>query len=421
MATRAVMHLDMDAFFVAVERRMDPTLIGRPVVVGGSPRGRGVVASASYEARAYGVHAAMPMGEALRRCPDLVICHGHFGQYVEWSRKVRRVLELAIPVVEQASIDEFYGDLTGTRKLVGDPGPYMQSVLEQIRATTGLPCSAALATNKLVAKVATRWAKPNGYWEVPPGEEARQLAPLSIGALPGIGPVTQGRLERQGIETLHQLANMPAAHLEVLFGKHGPSLAARARGECDAIVEGVAADAKSVGHEITFQTDLTDPERLKALLWELAAKVGYKLRQDRFVARTLTLKLRKGDFTTLTRSKTLPVGTNRDYALARVAEDLFNQVHRAGQPVRLLGIRASGILTWCEQQLLFDASQQAQEQEFYTTLDAIRDRFGFGAITNGKAMQAPGKRLEPVAGNHTDESLFALGSKQAVARVMAEV
>lgn len=421
MATRAIVHLDMDSFFVAVERRQDARLVGRPVVVGGSPRGRGVVASASYEARAYGIHAAMPMAEALRRCPELIICHGHFTEYVKWSRRVRRLLEQVIPVVEQASIDEFYGDLTGTRKLLGDPAPYLQGVLAQIRKETGLPCSAALATNKLVAKVAIRWAKPNGFWEVPPGAEARQFAPLPVSALPGIGPVTASRLERQGIQTLGDLAAMPATHLEVLFGRHGPGLATRARGESDTPVEGSAADAKSVGHEVTFPRDLADPERLKALLWELAAKVGYKLRQDQCVARTLTLKLRKGDFSTLTRSRTLPAGTNRDYALARVAEDLFNQVHRAGQPVRLLGIRASGLLTWCEQQWLFDAQAQAAEQEFYTTLDAIRDRFGFGAITNGKAMQAPGKRLDPAAARPgDDESLFALGSRQAVARMMEQ-
>ncbi|HYE79336.1 MAG TPA: hypothetical protein VEI97_15230, partial [bacterium] len=266
--------------------------------------------------------------------------------------------------------------------------------------------------------VATQWAKPNGLWVVPAGKEAVTFAPLPIGALPGIGPVTQERLERVGIATLGDLAALPEEKLDVLFSRHGMALAARARGEDDAAVV-PGSDAKSVGHETTFPADIADLEALRAVVWELAARVGYKLRQEGLLSRTITLKLRKGDFTTYTRSRTLPAGTAGDYAIARVAEDLLGQVHKPGMPVRLAGVRASGLLTAHEQRLLFEAAQQDRVRAYYATLDAIRDRFGFGAIGSGLTTVArtpQGDSREE--GSAPEGSLFALSSKGSLHRVL---
>lgn len=414
MPSRAIFHLDMDTFFVSVERLLDPALAGKPVVVGGLPGGRGVVASASYEARLYGIRSAMPMSEALRRCRSLVVVRGHGREYVAWSRKVRQILDSQVPVVEQASIDEFYGDLTGTGRSLGSPAATVQRLLARIRQETGLPCSAALGSSKLVAKVAIRWAKPNGFVEVPAGSEAVTFAPLEIAALPGIGPVTGARLERLGVRTLGELAAYPEEELRVLFGRTGPGLGMRARGEDSAAVI-PSWEARSLGHETTFPRDITDAEQLRNTLWELAAQVGFELRQERLAARTLTLRLRTADFSTTTRSRTLPVATNRDYDLARVAEDLFNQHHRPGKPLRLLGVRASNLVLWCEQQLLFEAGQQQQAQAFYEALDAIRDRYGFGAITAARTL-GPQPRTRPTA----DDNLTALGNRQTANRRMSD-
>jgi DNA polymerase-4 len=344
---RLILHVDLDCFFVSVERLQDASLVGRPVLVGGDPQRRGVVASASYEARAFGVHSAMPMSRALRLCPAAVVVHWRHNLYREYSRRVMDILHALTPAVEKLSIDEAYLDVAAlpTDEVSGWQAAVEIAVRTQQRLSEelGLPSSWGVATNKLVAKIASDQGKPEGLVAVPPGEEAEFLAPLPVGELWGVGPVTGARLRRMGAATIGELADLDPNLLERAFGAHGRKLARRSHGvDSRAVV--TQRTRKSVSQENTFSVDVSDSDALVAEIAAQSDRVAQSLRGHSQFARTITLKLRRPDFSTVTRSRTRDVATDDAAVIARVATDLFHQEWRRGEPIRLIGVQASNFI-----------------------------------------------------------------------------
>lgn len=392
---RKILHLDLDAFFCAVEEQFDPALRGKPFAVGGQPDQRGVVASCSYPARAYGIHSAMPMAQAVRLCPDLIIVPNRRGAYSEKSRAVMAILRDLTPLVEPLSIDEAFLDVT---MLPDSAEAIAQRLQGRINHELKLPCSLGVATNKLVAKIANTVGKaraaahnqhrpPNAIQVVPPGEEAAFLAPLPVRELWGVGPKTAERLAALGIRTIGELARWPAADLAARFGKHGADLAQRARGLDTRPVE-TEHEAKSISKETTFSRDVNDGEALRATLRQLADGVGRQVRQAELAGRTITLKLRWTDFTTLTRQTTLDHTTDRDDEIFAAALDLFRRNWSPGRAVRLIGVGISGFAAPHRQLGLWDdPGAIAEQRRLQDTLDDLRERFGDHAITRGSRLR----------------------------------
>ena len=384
---RKILHLDLDAFFCAVEEQRDAHLRGKAFAVGGSPEGRGVVASCSYPARARGVHSAMPMSQALRLCPELIIVSPHREDYVRASRDVMaRVRELT-PLVEQISIDEAFLDVSD----LPDPLERIARKLQaRIREELGLPCSLGGATNKLVAKIANDIGKsragkgnyPNAITIVPPGEEAAFLAPLPVRALWGVGPKTEEKLHALGIHTIGQLANYPEKELGRLFRQHGWDLTRRARGIDNRPVVSEQGRAKSISKETTFVRDVSDARELHKTLKKLAVDVARSLRRKKLLARTIKLKLRLSDFTTLTRQITLATPTDDESAIIDTATTLFDRLWQPGQPVRLIGVGVSNLQEGLVQLSLWDA-QDDRARRIQEAIDALQARFGPHAIHRG--------------------------------------
>ncbi|HUF89195.1 MAG TPA: DNA polymerase IV [Gemmatimonadota bacterium] len=388
MAPRAILHVDLDAFFVAVERLKDPSLAGRPVVVGADPRGgrgRGVVAAASYEARTFGIRSAMPIGEAYRRCPDAAWLRGSPDLYRRAARAVRGVFHRYTPAVEPVSIDEAYLDLTGTERLHGPPRATAERIRRAIAAEVRLPVSMGLATTKAVAKIASDLCKPEGFLEIWPGREAAFLAPLPLDRMPGIGPATRERLWQFNLRTLGDLARLDPQLATGVFGDYGASLAARARGADE---RGVSGDAppKSVSRECTFEEDTADVEFCESMLWYLSERAARDLRSHRLTARTVALKLRYRDFTTVVRSHTLATPTDSERRVAGVARDLFRAAYARRVSVRLLGVGLSNLVVAAPQLDLFAAPRELAWERLIGPLDDLRDRFGFGAVRAGSSI-----------------------------------
>lgn len=377
---RKILHLDLDAFFCAVEEQRDPALKGVAFAVGGQPDQRGVVASCSYAARMYGVHSAMPMSQALRLCPGLLIVRHHFKDYRAASQEVMKRLHDLTPFVQQISIDEAFLDVSGRPEEAELLARRLQAA---IRDELGLPCSLGVATNKLLAKVASNLGKagvkrnepPNAIFVVPPGQEAATLAPLPVRELWGVGPKTAEHLARLGIKTIGDLARWSPADLERRFGKVGADLAQRARGIDDSPVDPESA-TKSVSKETTFARDVTDGLALRRTLRRLAEEVGRRLRKEGLSGTTVKLKLRWADFTTLTRQVTLPHTTHHDSEIVSAALQLFEQTWPEGRPVRLIGVGVSGFGAGGQQLGLFDPPRAQVDQRLEMVLDALRDRFG---------------------------------------------
>jgi len=387
---KTIFHVDMDAFFVSVEELFDPSLRGKAVVVGGRPDARGVVAAASYEARKYGVRSAMPLRTAWRLCPHAIFVEGHPERYREYSEKIYEILCEFSPKVEMASIDEACLDMTGTERLLGPPMKAAHALHESIRRRTGLNCSIGMATSRLVAKVASDQAKPNGILWVLPGREAEFLAPLEVGKIPGIGEVTERRLRELGIRRVGDLARLDEGFLEQHFGRWGLALAGKARGlDAGAWFDqeiGGEAPPKSVSHEHTFEHDLTDAQLLEATVARLASMVARRLREHGLYARTVHLKLRYRDFTTITRSHTMGRATQIDADLVEEARRLFRTHWKQGVPVRLLGVAASGLQRQEGQLDLLDQGRRERWRRALAAADLVRDRFGESAVELGSAM-----------------------------------
>lgn len=377
---KIIFHVDMDAFFVSVEELFDPSLKGKPVIVGGRKNERGVVSAASYAARKFGVHSAMPLRTAAQLCPDGIFLEGHPDRYRDYSHRVHAALEEFSPVVEMASVDEAYLDLTGTARLLGPPLQAAHRLHERMKQATGLNCSIGIATSRLVAKVSSDQAKPNGILWVQPGLEANFLAPLDVGRIPGVGKVTRERLREMGIRKVGDLARLDSAFLERRFGKWGMALAGKAKGSdaggwFDSEI-GSHEDPKSISHEHTFTEDVADPNYLESTLARLAEKVGRRVREQGFYAKTVHLKLRYSDFSTYTRAHTLPQATNIDQEFIQVSRDLFTQTWERGRSIRLIGMGASGFSDSEGQLNLLVGERQQRARRALAAADKMRDRFG---------------------------------------------
>jgi DNA polymerase-4 len=392
-AVASILHVDMDAFFVSVELLERPELRGKPVVVGGRPDQRGVVTAASYEARKYGVHSAMPLRTAGKLCPHAVFLDGHHEKYGEWSDRVATILAQFSPIVEMVSIDEAYLDLAGTERLHGPPLAAADKLLRTITRTTNLPCSAGLATTRLVAKVASDQAKPRGLVWVTPGQEARFLAPLSVGKIPGIGEVTERALRALGIGTVEQLATVSPEKLEKIFGQWGDALYRKARGG-DSYEFVIDAEPKSISHNHTFGEDTNDTEALHALLSHLSQKACKRLREAGLATRTLTLTIRYAGFDTHTRAKTLSEPTRLDADIFQVFQRLFAKHRDLKRKIRLLGVSLGGLTHGGEQLDLLEADRRERLERLTRATDKLRDRFGFGKLQFGGSLRADGSENE---------------------------
>lgn len=393
MTTRTVIHLDLDMFFCAVEEQRDPTLKGTPFAVGGSPAGRGVVASASYAARAFGVRSAMPMAHAVRLCPELTVVRPNFPAYRAASQQVMERLHTLTDLVEQISIDEAFLDVSA----LGESGEQVAQRLQaQIRAELGLSCSVGVATNKLVAKIATDVGKgmarngaiPSAICVVPPGEEAIFLGPLPTSALWGVGPKTADKLAGMGILTIGDIAGWPVEDLARRFGQHGEDLARRARGIDDRPIVTERA-AKSISQETTFAHDVRDRDRLEQTLRVQAVEVAAKLQRKELMGTSVKLKIRWPDFTTPTRQLTLPQPTDEAEVISEAALRLFNQTWPERQPVRLIGVGVGGLGTPPRQLSLWDApspEEQARAARLRAALAAVQARFGAGVVRRGSEL-----------------------------------
>ncbi len=378
-------HLDMDAFFVSVEELFDPALKGKPVVVGGQRDERGVVAAASYEARKFGVHSAMPLRTAAKLCPHAVFVDGHPRRYQEVSAKVYAVLQRFTPVVEMASIDEAYLDMTGTERLHGPALRAAHALHAAIKQQTQLNCSIGIAASRLVAKVASEQAKPNGILQVLPGGETEFLAPLDVRKIPGIGKVTERELHALGIYKVADLARLEERFLDERFGKWGLAMAGKARGQ-DAggwFDTEIGADSgpKSISHEHTFNHDTANTDALESTLARLCELVGRRLREHGLHARTLQLKLRYADFTTITRAHTLTTATQLDTEIYQQLRMLFRKNWVPGEAVRLLGVHASSFEAGAGQLGLIEGNEHQRWQQALSAADRLRDRFGESAVS----------------------------------------
>jgi len=384
--SRAIVHVDMDAFYASVEQRDRPELRGRPVIVGADPRGRGVVSAASYEARVYGVRSAMPISRAHRLCPHGVYLPVDMAKYARVSREIMAVLGDFSPLVEPVSVDEAFVDLTGTQTLWGPPDMAVRRIKSRIREETGLTASAGLAANKFVAKVASDLEKPDGLVVVPAGGEAAFLAPLPIERLWGVGKTTARELADLGVTTIGRLQQLPARVLTARLGPHGPDLQALAFGRDDRPVEPFSPP-KSMGAEETFERDCRDLARLEETLRGQAERVARELRAEGLAACRVTLKLRWADFRTLTRSHTADP-TQDGLEIYRRAAALLRR-ERLIQPVRLIGVSASTFRPEARGQLpLLDPSAVRREQ-LARAVDRITGRFGRSAIL-------PARLIDPI-------------------------
>ena len=390
--SRVVFHVDMDAFFVSVEELFDPSLRGKAVVVGGQRDERGVVSAASYEARKFGVHSAMPLRTAAKLCPHAIFVDGHPERYRERSQKVHQVLQDFSPQIEMVSIDEAYLDMTGTERLHGPPLRSAHALHQAMRDRTGLNCSIGIAASRLVAKVSSDQAKPNGVLWVLAGHEASFLAPLQVRKIPGVGKVMEQNLHALGIKTVGDLASLDDDYLEQHFGKWGLALAGKAQGLdagawFDAEI-GAEDDAKSLSHEHTFSVDTGDAPLLEATLLRLAEMVGRRLREAGLHARTVQLKLRYSDFTTITRAHTLPQSTQLDLELFEAVRRLFRANWESGRAIRLLGVHASSLAHGEGQLNLLDDERQSRWKRALSAADHLRDKYGESAVELGGGMKA---------------------------------
>ena len=385
LRTKTIFHVDMDAFFVSVEELSDPSLKGKAVVVGGQRDERGVVSAASYEARKFGVHSAMPLRTAAKLCPHAIFVDGHPDRYRECSAKVYEVLNTFSPLVEMASIDEAYLDMTGTDRLHGPPLRAAHALHNKVKSETQLNCSVGIGASRLIAKVSSAKAKPNGVLWVIPGQEAKFLAPLDVRDIPGVGKVMEQNLHALGIHQVADLARREEDVLEERFGKWGLALAGKARGEdaggwFDTEV-GEHSDPKSISHEHTFNEDTANPVQLETTLMRLTEMVARRLREHSFYARTIQLKLRYKDFTTITRAHSLAAPTQLDTEIFEQIRILFRKNWKKGAEIRLLGVQVSSFEEAAPGQLdLLDDGRHQRWQQALAVADRLRDRFGEGSV-----------------------------------------
>ncbi|HEY56198.1 MAG TPA: DNA polymerase IV [Dehalococcoidia bacterium] len=383
--TRRIMHIDLDAFFVSVEQVDNPELRGKPVVVGGKPERRGVVAAASYEARAFGLHAGMPLITASRLCPQTIFIEGSFPKYRRASQRFLTILADFSPYLEPLGLDEAFLEATGFESIYGSIHDMALQIKKRVKAELGLSASIGIAGGKVVAKVASELGKPDGLLEVAAGEERSFLAPLEIAKLPGVGRKTERVLQKRGINTIGELADTPLATIKAKLGIYGEVLHRHASGIDERKVM-PPAEAKSISRETTFAEDTRDRARLKATLRYLSERVGSQLRQQGKEARCLILKLRYANFTTISRHRTLGQGTSSDQSIFEGGFALLEKaLSRETKAVRLIGIGVSGLTEPARQLNMLKPSALRSEQ-LNKTIDRIRKRYGFSAIQTGQTL-----------------------------------
>ena len=385
--SRAVLHLDLDAFFVSVALLQNSALKGKPVLIGGRSR-RGVVASCSYEARRFGVHSAMPMRMALNLCPDAIVLKGDMESYSYYSKLITDIIEEEAPLFEKSSIDEFYLDLTGMDQHIGCY-KWSLELRNKIMRESGLPISFGLSINKLISKMGAGEAKPNGTKQVLPGGEKPFIHPLSIAKIPSIGKETYKKLSFMGVRTIHTLSGIPMRLLQREFGKHGKSIWEKANAiDNSAVVP--YTDKKSISTERTFQVDTINVKNLASILTGMVEKLGFELRNMQRLTACISVKIRYSDFNTYSKQKRIPYTAN-DKTLLRYAKELFDQLYERRQLVRLVGVRLSNIVPGNYQISLFDDT--TEEMNLLQTMDNIKTRFGAHAVGRASSLSANVKTL----------------------------
>ncbi|MEO0896828.1 MAG: DNA polymerase IV [Bacteroidota bacterium] len=367
---RSILHLDLDAFFVSVERLKDNRLEGKPLIIGGTGD-RGVVSSCSYEARRFGVHSAMPMRMARKLCPHAIVISGDFDSYSDYSHMVTEIIQEDSPIFEKASIDEFYIDLTGMERFYGC-WQYADKISKRVHKETGLPLSFGLSVNKLVSKVATGEVKPNGKVEIPLPKVSNFLAPLSVRKIPSVGKQTTQELVNMGIRTVRELRQIPKPVLQKVFGKPGVSLYRKARGEDNRPVEPFS-ERKSMSQERTFSQDTTDVQALKRILVRMVEQLTFKLREERKLTACVTVKLRYANFDTVSKQKRISYTASDEHILERVMA-LFEQLYERRLRIRLIGVRLSNLVPGGTQIALFE--KQPRQVDLYQAMDALKAKHG---------------------------------------------
>ena len=381
---QAILHVDLDAFFVSVEQVLHPELRGKPVIVGGRPERRGVVASASYEARAFGIRSAMPLAKAYQLCPDAVFLQGNYTTYGEFSQRFMAILADFSPSLEPGGLDEAYMDVTGC-DIFGIPREIAVKLKQRVREELQLIASVGISDCKIVAKVASDFGKPDGLVEVPEGQEREFLAPLPLSRLPGIGTKTEQKLKSMGFDTIGQVANLPLILLKQNFGSYGAILQQHARGIDYSQVE-ATGDAKSISRETTFSHDIMDTGHLHAALRYLCEKVGAELRESGKQAKSVSLKLRFADFETINRSRSSVETFSTDDTIYMLAAELLNKALRGRKKyIRLIGVEVSNLSADVKQIGLFDY-QKLREERRNQAIDHIRQKYGFNAVYTGRTM-----------------------------------
>jgi DNA polymerase-4 len=392
---RKILHIDMDAFYATVEQLDHPELRGKPVIVGGDPRRRGVVSTCSYEARQFGVHSAMPLSEALRRCPSGIFVPVRGRRYAEISRRIMAIFNDYTPLVEPLSLDEAFLDLTGSERIFGPAEGIAREIVTRIEREIGLSASSGLAPNKFLAKLGSDLRKPRGFVVITPENALSTLENLPVGKLWGVGSKTEEVLVRMGIHTVGMLRQVDPEVLTGKFGESGYHLFRLAHGIDDRPVMPVE-EAKSVGHETTFQEDTDDREFLAGVLLWLAEQVARRLRRHQLKGRIITVKLRDLNFKTITRRTTLTEATDLEEEIYREALDLAVQARWGGKKVRLIGIAVSGFVEVNQRQLsLFEPEQKpvaAEElQKLHRAVDELKNRFGEDVVTKGTSLRVKGE------------------------------
>ena len=386
---RYIVHIDLDSFFVSVERLFDPSLIGKPVIIGGSSD-RGVVASCSYETRKFGVHSAMPTRQALKLCPDAIVIHGNHARYSEASAQVTKIIDETVPLYQKSSVDEFYIDLTGTDRFF-DPYQLATQLRQRIIKETKLTISFGMASGKTIAKMATNKAKPNGQLFVPHGKEMEFLAPLSISKIPGLGESTAAKLYQYGIEKIGDLQRVELRFLETVFGKSGRWIWEKARG-IDYSEITPHSDRKSISTEHTFNTNVSDIRTLETIITSMTEELAGKLRRENKLASCLAIKIRYGNFETHTQQQKIPL-TAAEHILIPGIKNLFKSAWNQHREIRLIGVRLSQLCTGSYQINLFEDNEQ--RIRLYQAMDKINFKFGDKTVCRAVGMEIGTRNFNP--------------------------
>ena len=388
-AKRYIVHIDLDSFFVSVERKFNPELIGKPVIIGGSAE-RGVVASCSYETRKFGVHSAMPTRQALQLCPDAIVIHGNHARYSEASQQVTKIIDETVPLYQKSSVDEFYIDLSGTERFY-DPYKLASQLRQRIIRETGLPISFGMASGKTIAKMATNKSKPNGQLFVPHGKEMEFLAPLPISAIPGLGESTCAKIYQYGIEKIGDLQRVELRFLETVFGKSGRWIWEKARG-IDFSEITPHSERKSISTEHTFDSNVSDKRTLETVITSMTEELAGKLRRENKLASCLAIKIRYGNFETHTQQEKIPL-TAAEHILIPGIKNLLKKAWNQHREIRLIGVRLSQLATGSYQINLFEDNEE--RIRLYQAMDKINFKFGDKTVCRAAGMEIGTRNFNP--------------------------